>query len=287
VLAESLPSDAPALTAEPPLLARLEAALRAGAPLGEIIGRELTASAPAHTGGGGWFVRVTGEREAAEAEARLWGELGSPIDTRLDVAVHRRLSRNVTRAAVALGIAPNPITVASGVVGLAAAAVIATGKPAALLGGLLLYLVAVVLDHTDGEVARLTLTESAIGEWLDIAVDTVVHAALVLALGVAAARVTGLGLEAGVVAAVGVVASATVAKLWPPAPTTARERGLLDPLTSRDGFYLMLVLFIVLRLAAPAWLPALMFVVAVGTHAYWLARVALSVRPGQAGGTRS
>jgi phosphatidylglycerophosphate synthase len=230
---------------------------------------------------------VTGEREAAEAEARLWGELGSPIDTRLDVAVHRRLSRNVTRAAVALGIAPNPITVASGVVGLAAAAVIATGKPAALLGGLLLYLAAVVLDHTDGEVARLTLTESAIGEWLDIAVDTVVHAALVLALGVAAARVTGLGLEAGVVAAVGVVASATVAKLWPPAPTTARERGLLDPLTSRDGFYLMLVLFIVLRLAAPAWLPALMFVVAVGTHAYWLARVALSVRPGQAGGTRS
>jgi hypothetical protein len=63
-------------------------------------------------------------------------------------------------------------------------------------------------------------------------------------------------------------------------------RGLLDRLTSRDGFYAMIVIFIVLRLVAPAWLPALMIVVAVGTHAYWLARAALSVRPGRAGGRR-
>ncbi|HEX6211229.1 MAG TPA: CDP-alcohol phosphatidyltransferase family protein [Methylomirabilota bacterium] len=287
VLAESWPAEAPVLTVDSPMLARLEASLLAGAPLGETLAREVTAGALAATSGERWFVRVTGEREAAEAEARLWSELGSPIDTRLDVAVHRRLSRNVTRAAVALGIAPNPITVASGVVGLAAAAVIARGEPAALLAGLLLYLVAVVLDHADGEVARLTLTESAIGEWLDITVDTVVHAALVLALGVAADRVTGLGLSAGVVAAVGVVASATVAKRWPPAPPTARERGLLDPLTSRDGFYLMLVVFIAVRLVVPAWLPALMFVVAVGTHAYWLARAALSIRPAPSAGTRS
>jgi phosphatidylglycerophosphate synthase len=288
VLTESQSGETPTVTVDPPLLARLEARLLAGAPLGDLLRREVTARPLLPEPGGHWFVRVTGEREAAEAEQRLWSDLGSPIDTRLDVEVHRRLSRNVTRVAVALGIAPNPITVSSGLVGLAAAAVITRGEPAALLLGLLLYLVAVVLDHADGEVARLTSSESAIGEWLDITVDTVVHAALVLALGVASARVTGLGLlSAGVVAAVGVVASAIVAKRWPPAPTAARTRGLLDPLTSRDGFYLMLVLFIALRLLVPAWLPALMFVVAVGTHAYWLARVALSIRPGRSGGTRS
>jgi phosphatidylglycerophosphate synthase len=139
-----------------------------------------------------------------------------------------------------------------------------------------------VLDHADGEVARLTLTESAVGEWLDIVIDTVVHTALVLALGVAASRVTEAGLGAGVVAAAGVVASAVIGKLRPPAPASATPRGFLDALTSRDGFYAMLVTFIVVRLAAPAWLPALMLVVAVGTHAYWLARAALAIRPGQA-----
>jgi len=233
--------------------------------------------------GHSWFVRVSDAGAAAEAEARLWRELGSPIDTRLDVAVHRRLSRGVTRAAIARGVSPNGITLLSGVIGLAAAAAVARGDVAALAGGLVLYLIAVVLDHSDGEVARLTLKESAVGEWLDIVLDTVVHTSLVLALGHAAASVTGGGLGAGVAAAGGVVASAVVGKLWPPAPLTATDRGLLDALTSRDGFYAMLVLFLVLRIVAPGLLPSLMIVVAAGTHAYWVVRVALLVRRRQAG----
>jgi hypothetical protein len=192
----------------------------------------------------------------------------------------------VTRAAVGLGVPPNAITVASGVVGLAAAGVMAHGDPVALVAGLLLYLSAVVLDHSDGEVARLTLTESAVGEWLDIAVDTAVHTALVLALGMAAAAATGGGGAAGVVGALGVVASALVGKVWPPARPTATPRGFLDALTSRDGFYAMLLVFIFLRVVAPSWLPGLMIVVAVGSHAYWLARLVVLVRRGRAGGTR-
>jgi phosphatidylglycerophosphate synthase len=144
-----------------------------------------------------------------------------------------------------------------------------------------------VLDHADGEVARLTLSESVVGEWLDIATDTVVHTALVLALGAATARATGEGFVAGVAAAVGVVASAVVGKRWPPVePPATTPRGLLDALTSRDGFYAMLVLFIVLRVLAPALLPLLMTVVAVSTHAYWLTRAALWIRRGRGDGTR-
>ena len=286
VLAESQSSAAPALTVDASLLAVLHPALVAGAPLGDALGRELKSRDHASIPGGGWFVHVTGEHAAAEAEACLRGDLGSPVDSWLDTAVHRRLSKPVTRVAVALGVAPNPITVISGVVGLAAAASMAVGDATALVVGLLLYLLAVVLDHADGEVARLTLTESAIGEWLDIVIDTLVHIALVLALGVAADRVTGAGLAAGVVGAVGVVASAVVYKRWPPAPPTAADRGPLDALTSRDGFYAMLLIFIALRLTAPSRLPALMMVIAVGTHAYWVARAALSLRPGRARGRR-
>jgi phosphatidylglycerophosphate synthase len=271
VLPGSRETGAPALTVTAARLDALAPTLAVGAPVGDDLAKSEAAPAPAAA----WFVRVTDAATARAAEARLWGELGSPIDTRLDQVVHRRLSRGVTRAAVALGIGPNPITAASGLVGLAAAAVFARGEVAALLGGLALYLAAVVLDHTDGEVARLSLSESAVGEWLDIVVDTIVHTALVLALGAAASQVTGAGLGAGVIAAVGVVAGATVGKVWPPAPPSAGRRRGLDALTSRDGFYAMLVLFIALRLGAPSLLPVLMAVVAAGTHAYWIGRVVL------------
>jgi phosphatidylglycerophosphate synthase len=271
-LAESLATDTPAFAADRALLAALRPALVAGAPLGDTLGRALKARELTSVAGDRWFVRVSGLRTAADAEARLWRELGSAIDSGLDVAVHRRLSRWVTRAAVALGVTPNAITVASGVVGLAAAAAFARGEAGAAVAGLLLYLVAVVLDHADGEVARLTLRDSAVGEWLDVVIDTTVHAALVLALGVASARVAGVGLLAGGVAVAGVVASATVGKLWPPVPATVAGRSLLDRLSSRDGFYAMLLVFITLMVAAPASLPTLMGVVAAGTHAYWVAR---------------
>jgi hypothetical protein len=287
VLAESLPTGAPTLTIDATRLAVHLPDLADGAPMADVLGRELKAQDFPAVLGGRWFVRVTEASEAAEAEGRLWGELGSAIDSRLDVAVHRRLSRPLTRLAVALGIPPNPITVSSGVLGLAAAAAFSNGDATAVLGGLLLYLAAVVVDHTDGEVARLTLTESAVGEWLDIAVDTAVHTALVVALGVAADRVTGGGLAAGAVAAAGVIGSAVVGKLWPPAPPTAGQRGLLDSLTSRDGFYAMLVIFIALRLLQPALLPFLMLAIAVGTHAYWLARAAVSLRPARGGERQS
>jgi phosphatidylglycerophosphate synthase len=287
VLAESQPSGAPVATVETALLSELGASLVAGEPLGDVLARELKGRDVNATAGGRWFVRVTGPRTAADAEARLWRELGTAIDSRLDSALHRRLSRPVTRAALSLGIGPNPITIGSGVAGLVAAAAFADGAVASVIAGLVIYLIAVVLDHADGEVARLTLRESLLGEWLDIATDTVVHTALVLALGLAATRVTGEGLTAGTAAAVGVVASAVVGKRWPPVTApSASARGLLDALTSRDGFYAMLVLFIVLRVAAPSLLPTLMTVVAVATHAYWLTRAALWIRRGREDGTR-
>lgn len=269
-LGASLAVGAPVVAVDRAQLAALAPAVAAGAPLGEALGRALASRTPAALPG--WLVRVDGAADVPAAEAQLWRDLGSPIDTRLDVVLHRRLSRWVTRAAMALGLTPNPITAASGMVGLVAAGCFATGETVGALVGLAIYLAAVVLDHTDGEVARLTLTESAAGEWLDVVMDTLVHAALVLALGLAAARIAGAGTVAGVMAAAGVVASATVGKLWPPAPASEGGRGLLDRLSSRDGFYVMLLLFIALRIGAPAWLPVLLAVVAAGTHAYWVAR---------------
>jgi CDP-alcohol phosphatidyltransferase len=275
LLAESLAADAPLFLADRPLLAALRAPLAAGAPLGEPLDRTRKRREIPVVTTGRWYVRVADEAAAAEAETRLYGGLGSPIDTRLDVVLHRRLSRPISRAAVGAGIGPNAITLASGVVGLVSVAAFAHGATDAVVAGLLLYVAAVVLDHADGEVARLTLTESLLGEWLDIIVDTLIHGSMLLALGVACYRVTGTGLVAGTLGAVAVVVSGLLGKIWPPAPPSTAERGVLDRLSSRDGFYGMLLAFVVVRLVAPALLPALLVVIAAGSHTYWVARVAL------------
>ena len=277
VLAESLTTDAPVVVADVELLEHVRGPLVAGALLGDSLVHILKErEVEPVTAGESWYVRVRGPRTAAEAERRLYGDLGSPIDTRLDVMLHRRLSRPVSRTAVALGIGPNLITIASGLVGLVAAATFALSTPIALVLGLLVYVVAVVLDHADGEVARLTLTESAFGEWLDAVVDTIVHTTLALALGYAASHLAGSGLAAGVVAALGILVGGIIGKIWPPAPASA-SRNLLDRLTSRDGFYAMLTLFVLLGVLRPALLPSLMLIVAAGTHIYWISRTLVLV----------
>lgn len=134
-----------------------------------------------------------------------------------------------------------------------------------------------MLDHSDGEVARLTHGESRLGEWLDVIVDTLVHGLLVLAMGMTAQRATGrAGVVLGVLAMLGVVVSAMIAK------TSARStgggvRGFLDALGSRDGFYAMLIVFILCLTFAPSVLPLLMLIVTAGSHAYWLARLAYTL----------
>jgi phosphatidylglycerophosphate synthase len=221
-------------------------------------------------------------RPAPPSEAQLAASAGSPIDTRLDTIFHRRLARPLTRLALALGLTANQVSLASLLVGLIAVWSFWHASPWSALAGLVLYAAAVVLDHSDGEVARLTHSESRLGEWLDVTSDTVIHALLVLAMGVTAQATAGrAGIGLGALAASGVVVSAMIAKT---SPRTAAGGvgGLLEALGNRDGFYAMLLIFILCLTFAPSMLPILMIIVAAGSHAYWLTRLAyrlLASRP--------
>ena len=277
MLAASATDGAAIFLADAPLTTALAPALAAGMPVGDDIARALKAPEATAIDPDAWHVRVRDASSAREAEDRLFAGLGSAIDTRLDRALHRRLSRPVTRAAIALGITPNQISVVSLLVGLAAAACFWIGTPLAALIGLLVYVGAVVLDHADGEVARLSLAESRVGEWLDIGVDTIVHAAMVVAMGATAERIAGGGAILGLVGAFGVIASAAVAKIWPATGAAGHIAATLENLGSRDGFYAMLILFILARALAPATLAWLMILVALGSQAYWLARAAYTL----------
>jgi phosphatidylglycerophosphate synthase len=204
-------------------------------------------------------------------------------DSWLDRVFHRRLSQPVSRLAIRIGMSPNQVTLASLAAGLGGAWALAGGSAGAAALGLGLYLVAVVLDHADGEVARLTGTMSRVGHWLDIACDTAVHATLVLAMGVAAGRLgEGSGPLLGALAAAGVVASAAAASVWPLLDAAAGPRGgrlarVLDGMGNRHGFYALLLAFVAAAAWTPGLLPALLVVVGIGSHAYWVGRVLVGV----------
>lgn len=268
------PIEAPVALADRSVVAAVQGQVVAGRPAGGDLCAALLAGG-AGVARGGWCVRATSRTSRKDAERRLYAELGSAIDTRLDRLLHRPLSRHLTRAAVALGVPPNPISLASLTLGLFAAWCLARATVESGLLGIALYFAAAVLDHVDGEVARLTYAESRFGEWLDVAVDTVVHASIALAMGVAAERIAGTGLGLGAVAAIGFALSALSAK------TSAGGddvRQALTRLGSRDGFYLLLVAFFAQLSLAPATLPALLLLTAVGSHVYWLGQLAVRFR---------
>jgi phosphatidylglycerophosphate synthase len=226
----------------------------------------------------GWSLRAISGPARREAERRLLADLGSAIDSWLDTAVHRRLSRRLTPLLVRLGISPNAISALSVVIGLAAA----WGWASATLGGaflgLALYFASVVLDHADGEVARLTFAESALGAWLDTLGDTIVHVAGGLAMGLAAQRLEGSGLVSGVLAALGFAACALVTKTSRPSSGGDGMARTVSALGTRDGYYMLLLLYCAVLGLAPAALPHLVLVAALGSHVYWLSALVARAR---------
>src|SRR4026208_778829 len=122
--------------------------------------------------------RVLTEPGLRRAERRLYSSLKGEFEGVVDRYFNRKVSRWCTRAFLALGWSPNPITTLGTAVGLVAAAGFAFGTYAAGLGAALLFQLAAVIDCSDGEVARLTFTESPFGAWLDLALDNVVHMAI-------------------------------------------------------------------------------------------------------------
>lgn len=271
------PDTAPVALADVAVTGPLARDIAAGRPVGPALSASLHLHRAARVPGG-WCVRATTEADRRHAERRLEAGLGSVIDSWLDTAVHRRVSRLFTRWAVEIGLSPNMVSLLSLAVGLSAVVCWAQATVASAALGLALYFLSVVLDHSDGEVARLTFAESKLGEWLDASIDTVIHVLGALALGLAASRVGGSGLFLGVLAALGFAASALVAKT---SPRSLPGHGLtrtISAIGTRDGFYLLLLLFILALAVAPASLPLLVLVAAIGSHTYWVTALAVRAR---------
>jgi phosphatidylglycerophosphate synthase len=134
------------------------------------------------------------DAERADVEAALMGLSNERIQrlqaNRVDdgfysTFVVRKVAKPLTRAALALGLSPNSVTVVSFVVGIAAAVMFAQGSWAWILAGAIALQLSLVIDCVDGEVARSTRNFTALGAWLDASTDRVkemlVYAGLAIA----------------------------------------------------------------------------------------------------------
>jgi phosphatidylglycerophosphate synthase len=125
-----------------------------------------------------WYQDVRDAIDVKAAERKLFKSLKGEFEGFVDRFFNRKISRWFTRIFLAAGLSPNVITIIATLVGLAAATCFGVGTYSAGIVAALLFQLAAIIDCCDGEVARLTFTESPFGAWLDIAMDNVVHTAI-------------------------------------------------------------------------------------------------------------
>ena len=270
VLAASLDSPAPVAVLPLAALGVLWRRLAAGGPTGPDLVRLLREVGPQPRKSPGLFIAVSDEGELARAEDALLGALGIEADTDVDRYFHRRCSRWITKVLVRTPVTPNHVSMASLAIGGVAIWCFWRATPLSALWGLILYAIATIVDHADGEIARLSLQESRSGANLDWTIDTIIHSGLVLGMAVTAG---GRSMQLlGLFSALGVTLSALFAR-YLPLETAAGANAFraLKVLGSRDFVYMLLLSFVIFRWRVPSLLHPLAVVVAAGSQAYWIA----------------
>ena len=95
----------------------------------------------------------------------------------------QRIARRAVRPLVATPVTPNQLTIATLVIALAGAGLLATGDPVLANWGAGLFVLSRFADHFDGELARQKQMSSRLGYYLDYACGGLSYGALFAALG--------------------------------------------------------------------------------------------------------
>jgi phosphatidylglycerophosphate synthase len=269
ILSGSAAAGAPVVLAPATVAARLWKEAADGRPLGAELARYADEARLEPRDAPGVFVAVKDDAGLARAENALYERVGTGLDSGFDRVLHRRCSRWITRVLVLTPVTPNQVSVLSLVIGCAAIWCFWNATPASAVWGLALYALACVVDHTDGELARLTFQESRFGAELDWIIDNIIHVGIVFGMAVTAGGPVAIGV--GIAAVVGVALSAWFARILPDEFEVGEAvGGALKDMGNRDLFYLLLLGFVLFRWTAPRLLLPLAIVVAFGSHAYWI-----------------
>ena len=119
-----------------------------------------------------------------------------------------RIAREIAKPLAGAGVHPNAVTTFGLAVGVAAGVLFALGGQAAANWAALLFIVAVLTDHVDGEVARLSGRTSVFGHYYDHIAAGLSYTAMFIGAGIGLGWVAGGGwaVAAGLAAGFSVIA---------------------------------------------------------------------------------
>ena len=230
---------------------------------------------------------VRSSADVPGVERRMLRALRTPEDGPIvDRFVNRTISERISLRMVRWPVTPNQITLAGLLTGLLGAWVLRYDGAATSLLGLALFQCSVVLDHVDGEIARLRFQFSRLGKWLDNFSDHLVDLAVVAAL---AWRVAVGGSGASVLAllggaVLGVTGSFLVVFFWSlcggrstSGKSSQRAAETMISMANRDGF--CLALWATILLGRPVWF---LWTLAIGSNIFWMAWLAFCGLPRRA-----
>jgi phosphatidylglycerophosphate synthase len=212
-------------------------------------------------------IPVSGEDDARRAARKLWDSLVSGSDGWVDRVFNRPLGRPLSKILTRTEVTPNAVSVASILIGLVGAVMLGVGEWAWAVAGALVFQLSAVVDCVDGDLARATFRESALGRWLDIVGDQIVHSAVFAGIAAGLAR-SGSHAPAAWLGAAGVlgVAFAFAVVMWGARRTNpgSTAQKVLDGTTNRDFSVVVIALALAGRLEWFLWAAA------IGSHVFWI-----------------
>jgi len=201
--------------------------------------------------------RVEDRVEAEERLARSLKDETAHTDAPLARYIDRNLSWRISRRLAQTSITPNQVTITNTCVGLLSAWMFASPSYWMRLLASLLFLFSITVDGVDGELARLTMTETKFGGMLDITTDNIVHVAVFAGIFFGCYRNSGsawyLYLIPVVLGGFALCGLATYLALSVDAEGAEQWLGKIDRISGRDFAYLLVILALVDKLGFFAW----------------------------------
>ena len=218
--------------------------------------------------------RIRGSADADAAGRELWASLQSACDGAVDTCFNRPVGRPLAKLLAGTPVTPNQISVVATLIGLTGGCLMARGAYGSVLAGAVLFQLSTIIDCIDGDLARVAFKESALGKWLDLVGDNVVHIGVFAGLGIGLWRGGAAGPVAGltVSAVLGVIISLLViirSNHMPASVARSRLQGLIERMTNRDFSVLLLALAAVDRTVWFIWM------LGIGVHCFWIVALGL------------
>lgn len=204
-----------------------------------------------------------------EAKRKIDQPSGSYSDSPIiDRYIIRKISGFISGFLSRTPVTPNQVTIISLILGIISGVFFSLGEYTYTITAGLLYFLSTVFDQCDGEVARLKQMETEFGRKLDIIVDAIANAVIVIGITFALYKTGGSGfiIIIGILAITGISMSILLATYFghENKKNTAIQE-MLDKLNNKDFFYIIMLASVVFN--QMIWF---LLIMAIGTNIYWI-----------------